>query len=107
MESGLKADDGTPSQPVPSKTVSPSMCRFILALAALSACAPTTTHELRSVESGPTDYVENLPPNFSAQQVKADLEAAIVERFGVAALKRAQSAEAFVLSRHYQGLPQP
>jgi hypothetical protein len=83
------------------------MRRFILALTALSACAPTTTHELRSGESGPTDYVEPLPPDFNAQQVKADLEAAIVERFGAAALKRAKSAEAYVLSRHYQGLPQP
>jgi hypothetical protein len=80
---------------------------FMLVFAALSACASATTHELQPVPSGPTDYVENLPAEFSAQQVKANLEAAIVERFGAAALKRAQSAEAWVLSRHYQGLPQP
>ena len=80
---------------------------FILAFAALSACAPAATRELPSVAAGPTDYVENLPAGFSAQKVKADLEAAIVERFGAPALKRALSAEAYVLSRHYQGLPQP
>ena len=79
----------------------------VLAVAALSACSPTTTPELPPVQSGPTDYVENLPPGFSAQQVKTDLEGAIVERFGSAALKRASSAEAYVLSRHYQGLPPP
>ena len=79
----------------------------LLALIALSACVPTTTHYPQPVASGPTDYVENLPPGFNAQQVKADLEAAIVERFGAAALKRAQSAEGYVLSRHYQGLPPP
>jgi hypothetical protein len=80
---------------------------LLVAFATLSACAPTTTHELQSVEAGPTDYVENLPPGFNAHQVKADLEGAIVERFGAAMLKRALSAEAYVLSRHYQGLPQP
>jgi hypothetical protein len=79
----------------------------ILALSALAACAPTATGELPSVAPGPTDYVETLPAGFDAQQVKADLEGAIVERFGAAALKRAQSAEAYVLARHYQGLPQP
>jgi hypothetical protein len=80
---------------------------FLLAFAALSACAPTTTQELRPVAAGPTDTVERLPAGFSAQQVKSDLESAIVERFGTAALKRAYSAEAYVLSRHYQGLPPP
>lgn len=79
----------------------------LFALLALSACAPITTDELRSAASGPADHVERLPPGFSAQQVKVDLETAIVERFGAAALKRAQSAEAYVLSRHYQGLPRP
>jgi hypothetical protein len=63
--------------------------------------------DLPPVQSGPTDYVENLPPGFSAQQAKTDLEAAVVERFGSAALKRASMAEAYVLSRHYRGLPQP
>jgi hypothetical protein len=80
---------------------------FLLVLAALSACAQRAVPELRPVASGPTDYVEPLPPGFSAQQVKADLESAIVERFGAAALKRALSAEAYAMSRHYQGLPQP
>jgi hypothetical protein len=80
---------------------------FMLALAALSGCTPATMRNLRPVGSAPTDYVESLPRGFDAQQVKADLERAIVERFGAAALKRAQSAEAYVLSRHYQGLPQP
>jgi hypothetical protein len=79
----------------------------ILALAALAACAPMTTEDLRPVAPGPTDYVERLPAGFNAQQVKADLENAIVERFGAAALKRAQSAEAYALARHYQGLAQP
>ena len=79
----------------------------VLIMAALSACSPTTMPELPPVQSGPTDYVENLPPGFSAQQVNTDLEAAIVERFGSAALKRASMAEAYVLSRHYQGLPRP
>ena len=65
------------------------------------------SHEVSAVAAGPTDYVEDLPPGFSAQRVKADLEAAVVERFGAAALKRAQSAEGFVLSRFYQGLPPP
>jgi hypothetical protein len=83
------------------------MRHFVLAVAALSACSPTTPRDLPSVPSGPTDYVEDLPPGFSAQEVKTDLEAAIVERFGAAALKRALSAEAYVLSRHYQGLPPP
>lgn len=64
-----------------------------------------TTHELPPVQSGPADYVEDLLPGFSAQEVKKDLEAAIVERFGPAALKRASSAEAYVMSRHYVGLP--
>jgi hypothetical protein len=73
----------------------------------LSACAPATTPELQPVPSGPTDYVESLPPGFSAQKVKADLEQAIVERFGATALKRALSAEAYAMSRHYQGLPGP
>ena len=66
-----------------------------------------STAELPPVASGPTDYVENLPAGYSAQKVKADLESAIVERFGAAALKRALSAEAYALTRHYQGLPQP
>ena len=79
----------------------------LLAFAALSACAPTTGTAVSPVASGPTDYVEDLPPGFSAQKVRADLEDAVVERFGAAALKRAQSAEAYVLSRHYQGLPPP
>jgi hypothetical protein len=79
----------------------------LLALIALSACAPTTTRDVPSVASGPTDRVENLPPGFNAQKIKADLEGAITERFGTAAIKRAQSAEGYVLSRHYQGLPQP
>ena len=80
---------------------------LLLAFVALSACVPGATTEIPPVQAGPTDYVEDLPAGFSAQQVKQDLEAAIVERFGPAALKRAQSAEAFVLSRHYQGLPSP
>jgi hypothetical protein len=84
-----------------------SMRLTVLALAAMSACSPTTTRELPPVDSGPTDYVENLPPGFSAQQVKTDLESALVERFGSGALKRALSAEGYVLSRHYQGLPPP
>jgi hypothetical protein len=79
----------------------------IVLLAALSACAPAPIEVLPPVASGPADYVEDLPPDFSAQKVKADLEAAIVERFGAAALKRALSSEAYVLSRHYQGLPPP
>ena len=74
---------------------------------ALSACTPTTTGIIAPVASGPTDYVEALPPGFSAQEVKADLEAAIVERFGAAALKRALSSESYIMSRHYQGLPPP
>ena len=80
---------------------------LVLAIAALSACSPTAMSDLPPVQSGPADYVENLPPAFSAHQVKADLEAAVVERFGSAALKRASMAEAYVLSRHYRGLPQP
>jgi hypothetical protein len=80
---------------------------LIIIFAGLAACAPIATVEPPAVASGPTDHVENLPPGFSAQQVKADLEAAIVERFGSAALQRAHSAEGFALSRHYQGLPQP
>lgn len=79
----------------------------MLALAALASCAPSAPVELPPVASGPTDHVENLPVGFSAQQVKADLEAAIIERFGAAAFQRAQSSEGFVLSRHYQGLPPP
>jgi len=79
----------------------------LLAFIALSACTSMGTHELPSVASGPTDYIENLPLGFNAQQVKADIEVAIVERFGAAALKRAQSAQGYVLSRHYQGLPRP
>ena len=79
----------------------------IFVFAALSACASLPPREIPPVGSGPTDFVENLPPSFNAQQVKADLEAVIVGRFGSAALQRAQSAEAFVLSRHYQGLPPP
>ena len=79
----------------------------VLAIAALSACSPTAMPDLPPVQSGPTDYVEDLPPGFSAQQAKTDLEAAVVERFGSAALKRASMAEAYVLSRHYRGLPQP
>lgn len=82
--------------------------RIVLpAFAALGACAPVPSTELEPVASGPTDVVENLPAGFSAQKVKTELEAAIVERFSAAALKRAQSAEAFVLSRHYHGLPPP
>ena len=79
----------------------------MLACAALSGCAPTTTHELQPVASGATDHVESLPAGFSAQHVKTDLESAIIERFSSASLKRAYSAEAYVLSRHYQGLPPP
>jgi|SRR5215213_10653175 len=84
-----------------------SMRLPLLAFIALSACTSMGTHELPSVASGPTDYIENLPLGFNAQQVKADIEVAIVERFGAAALKRAQSAQGYVLSRHYQGLPRP
>jgi hypothetical protein len=79
--------------------------RILITALALSACAPTASKEAASVEPGPTDHVEDLPPGFSAQKVKADLEAAIVERFGAEALKRAQSAEGYVLSRFYQGPP--
>jgi len=79
----------------------------IVLLAALSACAPASVRELPPVASGPTDYVEDLPAGFSAQKVKADLESAIVERFGAAALQRALSSEAYVLSRHYQGMAPP
>ena len=81
--------------------------RILITALALSACAPTASKEAASVETGPTDQVEELPPGFSAQKVKADLEAAIVKRFGAEALKRAQSAEGYVLSRFYQGLPPP
>lgn len=80
---------------------------LLLVSAALSACAPVSPRDLSPVGAGPTDNVENLPAGFNAMEVKSDLEAAIVQRFGAAALKRAQSAEAYVLSRHYQGLPQP
>jgi hypothetical protein len=79
----------------------------LLAFVALTAGAPSLKTELPPVASGPTDFVENVPADFSAQKVKADLEAAIVERFGSAALQRALSAEAYVLSRHYQGLAPP
>jgi hypothetical protein len=92
----------------PDDRFSISMRRLLFACAALSACTPTATREIEAVTVGPTDYVEQgLPPDFSAEKVKADLEAAIVERFAAAALKRAQSAEAYVLTRHYQGLPPP
>ena len=80
--------------------------RIMVIALTLSACAPVT-QQLTPVAPGPTDYIENLPAGFSAQKVKADLEAAIVERFGAAALKRAQSSEGYVLSRFYQGLPVP
>ena len=79
----------------------------LLLLLALSACAPARTRDLAPVAAGPTDFVEKLPPGFSAQNVKADLEAAIVERFGATALKRALSSASYAMSRHYQGLPQP
>jgi hypothetical protein len=80
----------------------------ILVLAALSACTGAPVGVLPPpVAPGPADYVEDLPPGFSAQKVKSDLEAAIVERFGAAALQRALSSEAYVLSRHYQGMPPP
>ena len=82
--------------------------RFVLlTLLAVSACTPAGVTELPPVASGPTDYVENLPSGFSAQKIKTDLEGAIVERFGSAALQRALSAESYVLSRHYQGLAPP
>ena len=82
------------------------MRRLLFACAALSACKPTATREMRSPTSGPTDYVEQgLPTGSITAKVKVDLEEAIVERFGSAALERAQSSEAYVLSRHYQGLP--
>jgi len=83
------------------------MRHLSLGLILLSACAPTAIHELQPVANGPTDYVESLPAGFSPQHVKADLESAIIERFGAAALKRAYASEAYVLSRHYQGLPPP
>ncbi len=80
---------------------------LLLALIALPACTSPTTHDLAPVGPGPTDWVEKLPPGFDAQKVKSDLESAVIERFGAAALKRALSAEAYVLSRHYPGLPLP
>ncbi|CAA9506434.1 MAG: hypothetical protein AVDCRST_MAG09-1080 [uncultured Sphingomonas sp.] len=80
--------------------------RILVMALVLSACAPIS-QSLSPVPPGPTDYVENLPPGFSAQKVKADLEEAIIARFGAAALKRAQSAEGHVLSRFYQGMPTP
>ncbi len=101
-----KADATAECNQAGGTPVSRPMRILILALA-LSACAPTTSSGLPPVAPGPTDHVENLPPGFSAQNVKTDLEAAIVERFGAAALKRAQSAEGYVLSRFYQGLPPP
>ena len=79
----------------------------ILTLLVVSACSPVTTGSVAPVPAGPADFVEELPPGFNAQQVKADLEAAVVERFGAAAHKRALSAESYILSRHYQGLPVP
>ena len=93
-------------KPSPLKAVALRMRIPILFLAALSACAPTTT-DVITVASGPTDHVEHLPPGFSAQQVKTDLETAIVERFGADALKRALSSESYLMSRHYQGLSPP
>ena len=86
---------------------SPTMRLCLFILAALSACAPTEVPQLSPVAAGPTDHVENLPPGFSAQKVKSDLEEAIVTRFGAVALNRATSAESYVLSRHYQGLAPP
>ena len=72
------------------------------AAAALASCAVApNTADLPSLAAGPTDYVEPLPPGFSAQKVKADLDAAIIKRFGEQAWKKAQSAEAWVMSRHY------
>lgn len=79
---------------------------MMLCLATVSGCAPAT-RELQPVAAGPTDYVESPPAAFSVQHVKNDLEDAIVERFGEDALKRAYSAQAYALSRHYQGLPPP
>jgi hypothetical protein len=84
------------------------MRRLLFACAALSACTPSATREIEGLAAGPTEYFEQgLPRGFSAEKVKVDLEEAIVARFGSAALKRAQSSEAYVLTRHYQGLPPP
>jgi len=68
------------------------MRALILVTGLLSACAPTATAPLRPLASAPTEYVEPLPADFSGQQVKTELEAAVVERFGLAALTRTQSA---------------
>lgn len=93
---------------ISSAAVSAIVFRFaLLVLASLAACSPPTAQPVPSVQAGPTDHVEDLPAGFSPQQVKADLEGAIVERFGAAALKRALSSEGYVMSRHYQGLPPP
>jgi hypothetical protein len=76
--------------------------------AALASCTVTPKPaDLPAVATGPVDYVEPLPPGFSAQKVKADLDAAIIKRFGEQAWKKAQSAEAWVMSRHYQGMAPP
>ncbi len=83
------------------------MRSFLPLLAALAACSLQPPTSVPPVQAGPADHVEALPPGFSARQVKADLEAAIVERFGQAAFSRALSSEAYVMSRHYQGLPPP
>lgn len=86
------------------------MRSFLIAVTAgaLASCAVApNTADLPAVTAGPADYVEPLPPGFSAQKVKADLDAAIIERFGEQAWKKAQSAEAWVMSRHYQGLAPP
>jgi hypothetical protein len=76
-------------------------------LSACTAAAPTAPPGLPPVAAGPTDYVEPLPPGFDAMTAKADLEAGVVARFGAAALGRALSSEAYVLSRHYQGMAPP
>lgn len=72
-----------------------------------SGCVQTPGHRSPDILSSSADQVETLPPGVILHKVRADLEAAIVERFGSAALKRAQFAEGYVLSRHYQGLPPP
>lgn len=87
-----------------------SMSFSMLAVAALSACAPNATLGTQRDGLGVTNRAVDQADGSRAQQVKNDLESAIVERFGAAALKRAYSAEAYVLSRHYQGLapaPEP
>jgi hypothetical protein len=74
---------------------------LLLALAGCVAAAPAPEPRADPRRSG------ELRQEPSEASLRTDVEGSVAERFGAAALRRAQTAEASVMTKLYQGLPPP